>query len=90
MLENVEKQTLSLQNSCSYNTHPGMSVTVSIKTHVFVFLRSLRNFPAFEAEGLKPLKSAVFPRDAQKNKFPKSAKSQKNRRGRRVCQKNTP
>ena len=29
-------------------------------------LRNLRNLPAFEAEGLKPSKSAVFSRDAPK------------------------
>ena len=54
-------------------------------------LRSLRNLPGFEAEGfLKPSKSAVFPRDAQKNTFSMSAKSAKTRRGRKIYQKNTP
>ena len=43
-----------------------------------------------EAEGLKTSKSAVFPRDAQKNTFLMSAKSTKNRRGRKMYQKNTP
>ena len=34
---------------------------------------------SFEAEGLEPSKSSVFPGDAQKNRFSMSAKSTKNR-----------
>ena len=39
---------------------------------------------------LTPSKSTVSPRDAQNNTFPMSAKSAKNRRGRKIYQKNTP
>ena len=53
-------------------------------------LRSLRSLPAFDAEGLEPSKSAIFPRDVQKNTFSMSAKSAKTRRGRKMYQKNTP
>ena len=39
---------------------------------------------------MEPSKSAVFPRDAQKNTFSMFAKSAKTRRGRKMYQKNTP
>ena len=46
-------------------------------------LRSVRNLPVLRQKVLKPPKSAVFPRDAQKNMFSMSTKSAKNRRGRK-------
>ena len=39
---------------------------------------------------MKPSKSAVLPRNAQKNTFSMSAKSAKNTRGRKMYQKNIP
>ena len=53
-------------------------------------LRNLRNLPAFEAEGFEAFEICPFSRDAQKNTFLMSARSQKNRRGRKMNQRNTP
>ena len=53
-------------------------------------LQSLQNLPAFETEGFEAFKFAVFLRDSQKNTFLMSVKSVKNRRGRKIYQKNTP
>ena len=45
---------------------------------------------AFEAEGSEVFKPAVFHRDTQKDRLSIPAKSAKNRRGRKMYQKNTP
>ena len=47
-------------------------------------------FQLLRQKVLKPSKSAVFPRNAQKNTLSTSAKSVKNRRGRKMYLKNTP
>ena len=54
-------------------------------------LRSLRHLSAFEAEGFEVFEICHFFREmAQKDTFSMSAKSAKNRRGRKMYEKNAP
>ena len=54
-------------------------------------LRSLRNLPGFDAEGFEAFEICRFFREMpEKIRFPMSAKSVKNKRGRKIYQKNIP
>ena len=61
-----------------------------LKTRVLNLCEVCETSQLLRQKVLKPSKSAVFARDGQKDTFFMSTKSQKNRRGRKMYQKNTP